>query len=142
MKQRKLQQTYEDILQNEAPYLDENAIYLQGWPAILTHPGKSGLDYFDSNAELGRMRGLFIRWLFTGKFRTHNPVYLVAMIFLGLLYGLIPLVMIFGEVFINQSFAMLLLLVISFPNIAGGVALLINVILSLADWNGETITGD
>ena len=87
------------------------------------------------------MQGLFIRWLVLGKFRTHNPFYLLGMTFIGLLYGGLPLAFILYEAIIAGKWAILSLLIV-FPNILVGVLLLINVVLSLIDWDGETITGD
>lgn len=112
-----------------------------GWPGYRNAAGRSGLGYFETNAEWGHMQGLFIRWLALGKFRTHKPFYLLGMTFIGLLYGGIPLILILHEAIFAGKWAILLLLIV-FPNILVGILLLINVLLSLVDWDGETITGD
>ncbi len=87
------------------------------------------------------MQGLFIRWLALGKFRTHNLFYLLGMTVIGLFYGGIPLMLILYEAIFTGKWALLALIVV-FPNILVGVLLLINVFLSIVDWDGETITGD
>ena len=61
---------------------------------------------------------------------------------IGLLNGGIPVSLIFYEALVGGNWSMLLLLVISFPNIAIGILLLVNLVLSIMDWNGESITGD
>jgi len=66
------------------PYMDVPASLIPGWPGYRTRPGRSGLDYLDSEFELAHMQGLFLRRLFTGKLRTTKPVYLAAMAALGL----------------------------------------------------------
>ena len=65
------------------PYMDVPASLIPGWPGYRTRPGRSGLDYLDSEFELAHMQGLFLRRLFTGKLRTTKPVYLAAMAVLG-----------------------------------------------------------
>lgn len=113
-----------------------------GWPGYRNAAGRSGLGYFETNAEWGHMQGLFIKWLVLGKFRTHNPFYLLGMTFIGLLYGGIPLALILYDAISSRNWLILSLIGVFFLNIATGVLLLINVLLSLVDWDGETITGD
>jgi hypothetical protein len=112
-----------------------------GWPGYRNAAGRSGLGYFETNAEWGHMQGLFIRWLALGKFRTHNPLYLLGMTFLGLIYGGIPLTLILYEAIFTGHWQILALIIV-FPNIVAGILLLVNVLLSIMDWNGQTITGD
>ena len=122
---------------------DANARWLIGWPGYRTARNKSGLALAETQAEWAHMRGLFIRWLVTGKFRTHNPVYLFAMLILGLFHGVIPLTLILVEIFTSGRILLpLMLTIIAFPNIIGGALLIINVVLSVVYWNEETITGD
>jgi len=61
---------------------------------------------------------------------------------IGVFYGGLPLLLILHEAFVGGNWGMLLLLVTAFPNIAVGVLLLVNMVLSIADWDGESITGD
>jgi hypothetical protein len=77
----------------------------------------------------------------TGKFRTHNPIYLIFMAFIALFFGILPLVGILINLFAG-NIAILLLLTVASPYILFGVLLAINVALSLLDWNGKSITGD
>ena len=126
----------ENFLEN-FPHLN-----LLGWPGYRNSYHKSGLGYFESNAERAHMQGLFIRWIFTGKFRTHNPIYLFAMLVIGLLCGAFPLVAILMELVVSKNYSILGVLLLGSPYIAMGVALLINVVLSLLDKDGKSITGD
>ena len=121
---------------------DRNARFLIGWPGYRTRTNKSGLGYVDTVAELAHMEGVMVRWLITGKFRTHNPFYLLGMALIGLFYGGIPLVLILHEVFVGGHRELLVLLVSALPNIVVGILLLVNFGLSLMDWDGKTITGD
>jgi hypothetical protein len=113
-----------------------------GWPGYRNAAGRSGLGYFETNAEWGHMQGLFIRWLVLGKFRTHNPFYLLGMTFIGLIYGGIPLTFILYEAIVGGNWPILFLLIVAFPALPIGILLLVNVVLSIIDWDGETITGD
>jgi hypothetical protein len=121
---------------------DDNAKHLIGWPGYRTSHNKSGLGYMETQAEWAHMQGAMIRWMMTGKFRTHNPFYLLCMAVIGTLYGGLPAFFILHEIVVNDNWLLLLLLVSVFPNIAIGVLLLANVILSIVDRNGKTITGD
>jgi tetratricopeptide (TPR) repeat protein len=109
-------------------YLDEKAFTLVGWPGHRTLPGKSGYDPLETDFEQAHMTGLIIRLLITGKFRTKNPIYLLFMTFLGLFFCL-PLitvpVLIYGE---SNS---ILPLILFSPYIIIGIAIYVNVILSL-----------
>ena len=120
---------------------DLNTRFLIGWPGYRTARNKSGLGYVETQAELGHMYGLFIKWLITGRFRTHNPIYLLGMTLLGVYWGGIPLLLIFSEIVVNRNWHFLILAVV-YPYIPFGVLLLINVILSIFNWKGKTITGD
>jgi len=70
---------------------DDNAKYLVGWPGYRTSKNKSGLGYLETQAELAHMEGLMLRWLITGKFISHNPIYLFMMFMFGLFNGILPL---------------------------------------------------
>ncbi len=76
------------------------------------------------------MEGLFIRWLWTRKFRTHNPFYLSIMIIFGVLSCLtfIP-----GPFFVAAAdWRSLVIWVSLFPLWLTGLALLINAALSFS----------
>jgi len=124
----------------EIAEFDENAKYLIGWPGYRTSQNKSGLGYMETQAELAHMRGLFIRWLVTGKFKTRNPVFLVLITIYGILSAL-PVLLVFAGIegrsafFRNWYFFG--------PPTLIGVLLLLNVILSLIKCDkDESITGD
>jgi len=129
------------FLESNAFDVHGNAMNVPGWPGYRNAGGKSGLGYLETQSEWGHMQGLFIRWLALCKFRTHNPFYLLGMTFIGLFYGGIPLILILHEAIFAGNWLLFLLIIVS-PNIAIGLLLLINVVLSLIDWDGETITGD
>jgi hypothetical protein len=122
--------------------LDARTVFMLGLPGHRTSMGRSGLGYLATQTELAYMQGLMVRWLFTGKFRTHNPVYLFVMFMFGLLCGVVPLAAALFEIVRYSNFEMIYVLVVGFPYIVVGCALVANSILSFWDWNGETITGD
>ena len=62
---------------------DENAKYLPGWPGYRTSKNKSGLGYLETQTGLAYIQGIMLRYLITGKFRTHNPIYLLGMALIG-----------------------------------------------------------
>lgn len=124
------------------PDHDMNSRFLIGWPGYRTRSNKSGLGYVDTAAELAHMEGVMIRWLMTGRFRTHNPIYLIFMAFYGIFYGGIPAILTFHEVFIVGRSELLPLLIGLFPQIAIGLLVLINLCLSIVDRKGKSITGD
>src|SRR5262245_29273545 len=82
----------------EIAEVDANAKYLIGWPGYRTSQNKSGLGYVETAAELAHMEGLMLRWLITGKFISHNPIYLFMMFFFALFIGAMPLVFIVAEI--------------------------------------------
>ncbi len=120
---------------------DINAKYLLGWPGYRTEQNKSGLGYVETQAELAHMQGLMFRWLITGKFVSHNPVYLFLMFMFGLLFGGIPLVFTLIEVFNSSSFGFILVPLLS-PYVLIGILILINVLISLLNSKAKSITGD
>jgi tetratricopeptide (TPR) repeat protein len=113
-------------------FLDEKALILSGWPGYRTRPGRSGYDPLDNEFELAHMEGVILRLLFTGKFRTSNPLSLFLMFFWGCL-GCLSLVFTLGEALNGQPNALFFNLFF-FPYIAVGAALLWNASLSLLDW--------
>jgi len=121
---------------------DGHPMYLIGWPGYRTSGNKSGLGYLETQAEWAHMQGLFFRWLVLGQFRTHNPFYLLGMTFIGIFYGGLPLVFVLYDAIIGGNWPILILLVVAFPGIPIGILLLVNVVLSIVDWTGKTITGD
>ena len=121
---------------------DDNAKYLVGWPGYRTSQNKSGLGYVETQAEMAHMYSLFIKWLVTGKFRTRNPIYLLGMTLIGIFSGGLPTVFIIYEIVIRGNWSILRLPLAILLIITISVLLLINVVLSILDWNGKTITGD
>jgi hypothetical protein len=122
---------------------DDNARYLIGWPGYRTARNKSGLGYIDSHAELAHVRGLMIRWLFTGKFRTYNPFYLFGMGVFGMLAGGMPAIFILYEIIVNGNWSFLRMPIVILPYFLIGLLLLVNMGLSLIYWKKDTsITGD
>lgn len=110
-------------LEPPAPFLEAKS-WLRGWPGNRTLPERSGLDYVDTNAELGHMEGLFLRSLFTGRLRTDNPFYLFLMALAG------SLVLLVGGAILATRLP-LLVLCFSVPMIVIGIALLLNFLLIL-----------
>ncbi|HLY29132.1 MAG TPA: hypothetical protein VKQ72_22495 [Aggregatilineales bacterium] len=107
-----------------------------------TRGGRTGLDPIDTQLETSHMEGVFYRKLFTGRLRTHNPVYLIVMAGLGILFVAFPLVGIMSasstpnglsgpDALRNQ---VLLPIVCLWPF---GMAFLFNVIMSLRAHHGD-----
>jgi tetratricopeptide (TPR) repeat protein len=107
-------------------YMDEKAFLLAGWAGHRTRLGHCGYDPLESDFEYAHMQGVIIRLLLNRKFRTRNPIYLIFMAFIGLLYclyGLAP--------FLLGNFIGIITGLISVPYSVVGILLLTNVYLSL-----------
>jgi hypothetical protein len=117
---------------------------LLGWPGYRAQPSKSGLGYLESAAEEAHMEGLFLRWLFTGKLRTRNPIYLLSLTVFGMLTGGIPVILTLMAFASTRYLFGLFSLIISAPYSLVGIAVLVNVFLSVFTFtpNGKNITGD
>ncbi len=117
---------------NEVPgwvYMDEYTFLLSGWPGHRTRPGRSGYDPLDLDFEEAHMEGVMIRLMLDGKFRTHNPFYLLLMILVGCMLSL-PLLLLGAPSFLQgDNFSILVICVFS-PYWIVGIALLRNVFLS------------
>lgn len=119
------------IMEGENPipgwmYLDANAFLLRGWPGYRNRPGRSGYDPLERDFEYAHMQGVIFRRLITGTFRTRNPIYLLLMVFMGVLYsayGLLALTL--------GNWYGVLTGILSIPYLIVGIALLINVYSSL-----------
>ena len=119
---------------------DANARYLIGWPGYRTSRNKSGLAYVETQAEWAHMQGLFFRWLITGKFRTRNPIYLLFITIYGI-FNACPILILFAGDIGRNSWSRNWYIFAPFSLI--GMLLLVNVILSLINYNKrESITGD
>lgn len=113
--------------------------FLVGWPGYRNAPGRFGLGYVETQAEWAHMRGLFFRWLITGKFKTRSWSFRILLTFFGILSAS-PILLIFAG---PEGFAALLQgIAFVGPAIIVGILLLINVILSLFGCTEEeSITG-
>jgi tetratricopeptide (TPR) repeat protein len=110
-------------------YMDRNAFLLRGWPGHRTRPGRTGYDPLDADFENARMEGIVARLLFTCKFRTHNPIYLILMSGVGFMFCS-PLL--FAGMTLSNGYGNSIFLMLLFsPHWIVGIALLMNVILSL-----------
>ena len=138
---RKAKRVFHSAYRYDIADYDERIRFLIGWPGYRTSRNRSGLGYAETRAEWAHMQGLFLRWLAIGKFRTHNPIYLLCMIAGGMVYGGIPLLLVLHEVIVAHKWGLLLLIVFQ-PSIILGLLLLVNALVSIFDWNGKTITGD
>jgi hypothetical protein len=83
------------------------------------------------------MYGLFIKWLLTGKFRTHNPFYLLAITLIGVLCGGLPTIIILYEIIVLGNWSILRLTIDRLLVLTISDLLLINAILSIVNWNGK-----
>jgi hypothetical protein len=66
--------------------------YLIGWPGYRNARGRSGLGYVETQAEWAHVRGRILHMLITKKVITRNPIFLFAMLVIGLMYSL-PLIL-------------------------------------------------
>ena len=120
-----------EMTENRAPapgwaYLDANAFLLIGWPGYRIRPGRSGYDPLEIDFEWAHIQGVIFRRLITRTFRMRNPIYLVLMACMGIvyfLYGVSP--------FILGDWYGILVGIVSSPYLVVGIALLVNVYLSL-----------
>jgi tetratricopeptide (TPR) repeat protein len=109
-------------------YLDEKAFLLSGWPGHRHRQGRCGYDPLDTDFEEAHIEGVIIHLLITRKFRTRNPIYLLLMTFMGLLYCLPVLGL--AEI-LQGDWIFILVIITASPNLVVGIALLMNVVLSL-----------
>ncbi len=110
--------------------MDQKAFLLSGWAGRWIRPGRTGYDPLDTNFELSHMEGVIARLLLTVKFRTHNPLYLLIMTFLGLFY-LLPLLFV-ALTLVEGGWGLIWVSVIYSPYVIAGVALFVNVSLSIS----------
>mgnify|MGYP001278476197 FL=1 len=107
-------------------YMDKTARLVPGWPGHRTMHGRSGLDPLENDFEFAHIQGVILRKLWTRKFRTKNPTYLLFMAVVGIvyfLYGAAPLAL--------NARAVIVLGIIYGPYLFVGAALLTNAYLSL-----------
>lgn len=122
---------------NIADY-DENIKHLIGWPGYRISDNKSGLGYFETQAEWAHMQGVMIRWMMTGKFKTRNPIYLFLMTVIGLAQ-ISPIIL---SLLSKETFPMIINITVFAPYALMGILLLINVIISILKCEkSESITG-
>lgn len=122
---------------------DLNASYLIGWPGYRTMGNKSGLGYVETQAELAHMQGLMIRWMLTGKFIMHNPIFLILIFIFGLFTGGMPLVFVLAEIFSPHNPAVTLFITSLFsPYVLVGILMIVNVVISVFNPKAKSITGD
>jgi tetratricopeptide (TPR) repeat protein len=107
-------------------YMDEKAFLLVGWPGHRTRYGRSGYDPLERDFEFAHVQGVIIRQLLTCKFRTRNPVYLIFMAYVGIFYFLSGVI-----TFTLGDLAGIFVGILYSPYLIVGIALVINVILSL-----------
>jgi tetratricopeptide (TPR) repeat protein len=110
-------------------YLDKQAGIVTGASGYRTRPGRSGYDPLDMRFEEARMEGSLLRRLFTGNLRTHDPLYLIMMTILGVIFSL-PLIFVLGMSNYESPGAMLMICPFGLIGISG-VSLLINVVVSV-----------
>ena len=104
---------------NEGPF--------PGEAGYRTRQGRTGLDPIETNLEVGRIEGHFIRKLFTGHLRTHNPIYLFIMFALGLCFLFLPLASFLSQQVGNRTEVLLLSVLCIWPL---AIAFLYNVFAS------------
>jgi hypothetical protein len=127
-------------IENPYPFIGEKERFLIGWPGYRTRPEKFGLGYVESVAEEAHIEGLCIRWLFTRKFRTRNPIYLAFMAVTGFIL-MLPLLFILLD-FFQEGFSAFYSLIVLAPISVFGILLLVNFFDSInSNSDFESITG-
>jgi len=121
---------------------NDTAKYLIGWPGYRISRNKSGLGYVETQAELAHMQSQMLVWLFTGRFITHNPIFLFLFTVFGLITGVIPLLTMLAELFTTGNFEFLAYFMPVLPLVAIGVALFINAMIGFFNRRAKSITGD
>ncbi len=102
-----------------------------GLPGYRIQPGHTGLDPLENAWEVAFLGGKFLRNLFTGKLRTHKPVYLAAMALVGLLLFVPFVVWAVEATLTTWDIEAVLFGVLLLPLAAIGFALWLNVSTSL-----------
>lgn len=119
-------------------YLGEKEFVLSGWPGHRNRPGRSGYDPLETDFEQAHVTGVIIRQLLTLKFRTRNPVYLLIMTVLGLMFCA-PLLAVVNAIGIGEWIRDLIVVSVALgPFLLLGIGLLLNVILSIFTLDSET----
>lgn len=96
---------------------------IPGWPGYRTRPGRTGLDYIDTNTELSHMEGVFVRNLLDGKLKTTDP-YRLRIIRLFLLAISLPFVVIIVQLLVGSSSPFLVgLILLVYALLAGWILL-------------------
>ena len=114
-------------------YMDKSALLLSGWPGHRVLPGRSGYDPLDMDFECAHMQGRIIRMLLNRKFRTHNPVYLLLLTYIGCICC-IPLIVVITTIVLCDWPTLMFSLLYIFYGIVG-LAVMINIISSIAGKN-------
>lgn len=107
-------------------YMDEKAFLLVGWAGHRTRQGRSGYDPLEGDFEFAHMQGVMIRLILSRNFRTRNPIYLVFMFLVGILYFLYGI----SPFALGNLFGIIAGIIYS-PYSIFGAMLLVNVYLSL-----------
>lgn len=98
--------------------------WIPAHPGFRTRPGRSGLDYIDTQIEFSRQQGLFIRKVFTGRLFTRDPFHLFLMLLFGLIGAGLLVVILLG--FRVSMYTGIFLAIFLGLYAATGIALLIN----------------
>jgi hypothetical protein len=109
-----------EVLRSFYPYLTDEALYLLGHPGNRTLPGKWGVDYIETNAEIGYELGILLEKIIHFSLRTKNPFFILVL-FYSSFFCLLPIVGFFTQ---NEAEAFFFI-----PLIIIGVYLLINATL-------------
>ena len=80
-----------EVLQRFYPFLSDEAIYLPGFPGYRTLPGKLGLDYVETRAEIGHVCGIYLGQLIRFDLRSDN-LFAIIFLFLSGVVCLLPII--------------------------------------------------
>ena len=114
--------------------------YLVGWPGYRNVNGRSGLGYVETQAEWAHMRGRLFQQMYVGKVITRNPIFLLGMFIVGVIYSL-PLILGLPDI-LNGSDMGAYVLVIMSPSWFFGLLILRNVLIALTTSEEEEGNAD
>jgi hypothetical protein len=76
---------------------------LPGWPGYRTRDGRSGYDPIDARTEAAHSVGTLLQRLLTGQLIIRNPIYLIILGVIGLVF-IAPLILAISELVNGNSF--------------------------------------
>ena len=109
--------------------------YLVGWPGYRNARERSGIGYVETQAEWAHMRGRLFQQMYVGKVITRNPIFLLGIFIVGIIYSL-PLILGLPDILSGSGMGAYVLFIMS-PSWLFGLLLLRNVLIALTTSEDE-----